>query len=428
VELQRKASSKLARLAASKDRHGELIAMGGVRELISLAFAEDEHVQRRVAMALADLAEVEYNRITIILEGALMPLIENLMRSEVGSVRDDAARCLQQLAVAEKPMIHDLRLPEPLVEQMEVYPHGVFVGGKEGESAMLWSRMVPVQAALEGGPGGKDGEEEEEAGNVRRYKEGGAVYTLLLVGQGRAYTPVSGDLGFRLHFSWVPVSTTGIRGAEQIVVTKAPVTPGQPHVTGVSVRRANPEEASLIGSGTYHGGAEGEAVYVWRRVNPKGRMEVIRDANEIGYYPSTTDLNCRMQFGYIPIRADGVRGNVTWSPLSDLVTKFRPTFVDFGIEGHEMEGVELWADGKFRGWEEGPHRFQWWRANAISNWEYTVINGASEQAYVPIVNDIGSLLKVTCTPLDDLLPYMDIVNPRFYSPRSHASPSTHPAR
>lgn len=74
----------------------------------------------RVAMALAELAQNERHRHTIILEGALLPLIESLLRSPIGMVRDDAARCLQNLAVAERPHVHELRVAEPVIEMMEV--------------------------------------------------------------------------------------------------------------------------------------------------------------------------------------------------------------------------------------------------------------------------------------------------------------------
>ena len=44
---QRRAADKLAKLASSHDAHPQLVSQGGVRELITLAFSHDEHVQRR---------------------------------------------------------------------------------------------------------------------------------------------------------------------------------------------------------------------------------------------------------------------------------------------------------------------------------------------------------------------------------------------
>ena len=141
VQNQRRASDKLAKLASDPEAHSRLVKAGGVRELITLAFSNDEHVQRKTAMALADLAEAEANRIVMILEGGLMPIVGTLLRSETGQVRDDASRCLQQLAIAERAHLHDLRLPEPVIEGVELAPVGLFVGGQEGRSIFGWYRL-----------------------------------------------------------------------------------------------------------------------------------------------------------------------------------------------------------------------------------------------------------------------------------------------
>lgn len=53
-------------------------------------------------------------------------------------VRDDASKCLTQLAIAERAHIHELRVAEPVIEGIEIYPVGLFVGGQEGKSIFSW--------------------------------------------------------------------------------------------------------------------------------------------------------------------------------------------------------------------------------------------------------------------------------------------------
>ena len=65
-----------------------------------------------------------------------------------------------------------------------------------------------------------------------------------------------------------------------------------------------------------------------------------------------------------------------------------------------MEGFELIAEGKFRGWTEGLHRWQWWRKDPLGD-EFLRISGADERGYAPTQVDIGYILKVTCIPVDE---------------------------
>jgi len=89
-------------------------------------------------------------------------------------------------------------------------------------------------------------------------------------------------------------------------MTTAPVIPGIPVATNVTITRA--ENADLIASATYRGGIEGNSVWQWQRIGIDGKPEVIERATGKIYTPVPFDTGYAIRVAYTPVRHDGVSG------------------------------------------------------------------------------------------------------------------------
>ncbi len=59
----------------------------------------------------------------------------------------------------------------------------------------------------------------------------------------------------------------------------------------------------------YFGGEEGNSIIQWYKVSPSGVYQSIEGpTNKRSYQPTASDINCRLEVKYIPVRNDGVQG------------------------------------------------------------------------------------------------------------------------
>jgi len=222
----------------------------------------------------------------------------------------------------------------------------------------------------------------------------------VLVGQERNYTPSAEDVGYRLKFEWIPVTIMGVRGDSLFFESKDQIMPGAPSVEDIIVKRVSKDDAMLIGSGNYVGGEEGECLYTWKRMYKNGRKEVVRGAHETTYNPDRVDIGCKIIFGMIPVRVDGVRGPCFFSEPSDTIAKCPPSFRNLTITGLMMQGKALFADGRFVGGAEGPCEWQWFRQDPGDiQWSVIPDNG-KRRTYNLVRRDIGCRMRVMVKPIN----------------------------
>jgi len=231
------------------------------------------------------------------------------------------------------------------------------------------------------------------------------------VSREKQYIPTSGDVDHRLLFYWLPVSITGVKGASRKVVTLREVFPANPNVKAVRIMRVHPKESLLVGWGEYIGGEEGESVFVWRRVMKGGEKSVIRNECNKTYLPKDADVGNRVEFGYVPVRSDGIRGRVEWSTASEVIVRYPPSFHGFRIDGSPEEGVTIRADGVFRGGREGSHETKWYRQQPEGKRELDPETGEYTWEHIPKLDDTRSyilgrgdldcIVKCICVPVSD---------------------------
>ncbi|KAI7725631.1 hypothetical protein M8C21_000901 [Ambrosia artemisiifolia] len=137
------------------------------------------------------------------------------------------------------------------------------------------------------------------------------------VSPGTTYTPSLEDVGAYLALHWVPTRADGKSGQPVVSICNNPVAPGFPVASKVSVKALSLYNYS--GEGIYFGGYEGSSIFSWFRENMDRTIVPINGANSKIYEVTDADYNCRLMFGYTPVRSDSVVGELTMSEPTDVI-------------------------------------------------------------------------------------------------------------
>ncbi|KAJ8449889.1 hypothetical protein Cgig2_029251 [Carnegiea gigantea] len=196
------------------------------------------------------------------------------------------------------PMGLELTLPA-CCEAEEVIPRKRYFGGQESVGEYIWYRI-------------KDECHAPALIGLSDSCDNGVV-----CGRDLTYTPCLDDVGSFLALYWVPIREDGKRGKPLISVCDNPVAPAHPVVTNVRVKALN--LSTYCGEGQYFGGHEGSSLFNWYRETADGTITVIDGANSRTYEVTDSDYNCRLLFGYTPVRSDSVVGELKLSDPTDVV-------------------------------------------------------------------------------------------------------------
>ncbi|KAH9610756.1 hypothetical protein KSS87_003287, partial [Heliosperma pusillum] len=252
------------------------------------------------------------------------------------------------------PVGLELTLPS-CCEAEEVIPFKRYFGGKESEGEFIWYRT-----------------KDKLEGNVLSSLSDGCA-NISICGRDLAYTPCLDDVGGYLALQWVPIREDGKLGKPLNTICSDPVTPGKfdwsvqrvaewlvsdvakedqcwavdrdwtgaekrggdrccvsklpiltwktltahPAVTEVHVRDL--DISTYSGEGQYFGGHEGSSLFSWYRESNEGTLTLINGANSQTYEVVDPDYNCRLLFGYTPVRSDSVVGDLQLSDPTDVI-------------------------------------------------------------------------------------------------------------
>ncbi|KAI3741535.1 hypothetical protein L1987_59209 [Smallanthus sonchifolius] len=290
--------------------------------------------------------------------------------------------------VPADPIGVELVIPD-CCEDKIVIPLKTYFGGQEGDGRYIWYRClskIDASALMD------ISDSCEDVTTCRK--------TL-------TYTPSLEDVGAYLALYWVPTRADGKSGQPVVSICNNPVTPGFPVVSEVSVKALSLYRYS--GEGKYFGGYEGSSIFSWFRETMEGATVPIDGANSKIYEVTDADYNCRLLFGYTPVRSDSVVGELKLSEPTDVILPELPRIEMLALTGKVVEGEVLTAievipksDAQQNVWQKYKKhvRYQWYISSEMGNKHFEPIQSQCSCSYKLQFNDIGCRFKCECIVID----------------------------
>ncbi|ESQ52069.1 hypothetical protein EUTSA_v10016130mg [Eutrema salsugineum] len=341
------------------------VKRNGVKELLS----NDEFLD----LSLEDVGES--------IELIYTPVREDGIEGSPRSIRSDS------IAPAN-PMGLELLVPD-CFEKQEVVPHKTYFGGHEGVGEYIWYRTkekLHGSALTEISYAG-----EEVIACCRTLK----------------YTPSLEDVGAYLVLYWIPTRVDGRSGKPVVSITNSPVAPAYPEVFNVRVKKLFSDAYS--GEGEYFGGHEGASLFSWYRDND-GTIDLIDGANSKTYEVTESDYNCRILFGYTPVRSDSVVGELKMSEPTEIILPEVPrvdmlAFTGKAVQGDVLTAVQVIPKTEIQQlvWSKYKRAIQYQWFHSLESGDEIVYEALSSEiscSYKVRFEDIGRCLKCECVVHD----------------------------
>uniref|UniRef100_A0A5B7C371 187-kDa microtubule-associated protein AIR9 n=1 Tax=Davidia involucrata TaxID=16924 RepID=A0A5B7C371_DAVIN len=275
-------------------------------------------------------------------------------------------------------------------EDKVVVPQKTYFGGQEGVGQYIWYRTknkLHGSALMDISNAGQD---------------------VLICGQTLTYTPSLEDVGAYLALYWVPNRSDGKCGEPLVSICNSPVTPALPVVSSLRVKELS--SSTYSGEGEYFGGHEGSSLFSWYRETSEGTINLINGANSRTYEVTDSDYNCRLLFGYTPVRSDSVVGELRLSEPTDLIFPELPKIEMVALTGKAVEGDVLTAVEVIPKNETQQHvwrkykkdvRYQWFCSSETGNGEsFEPLPSQRSCSYKVRLEDIGRCLRCECIVTD----------------------------
>ncbi|KAH0932660.1 hypothetical protein HID58_009777 [Brassica napus] len=355
------------------------VKRNGVKELLS----NDEFLD----LSLEDVGES--------IEIIYTPVREDGIEGSPRSIRSDS------IAPAN-PMGLELLIPD-CYENQEVVPHKTYFGGHEGDGEYIWYRT------------------KEKLHGSALTEISYAGEEVIACSRTLKYTPSLEDVGAYLVLYWIPTRVDGRSGKPVVSITNSPVTPGadivtafhylasysDPEVFNVRVEKLFSDAYS--GVGEYFGGHEGESLFSWYR-DTDGTIDVIAGANSKTYEVTESDYNCRILFGYTPVRSDSAVGKQKMSEPTEIILPEVPRVEMLAFSGKAVQGDVLTAVQVIPKTEiqqlvwskyKGAIEYQWFRSlESGDEMSYEALSSEISCSYKVRFEDIGKCLKCECVVHD----------------------------
>ncbi|KAM7505783.1 hypothetical protein LguiB_004687 [Lonicera macranthoides] len=283
----------------------------------------------------------------------------------------------------------ELVIPDCCEDKL-VVPRKLYFGGQEGEGDYIWYR---TRNKL-------NGPELVDISN--------ACEDVDICGKTLTYTPSLEDVGAYLALYWLPNRADGKSGKPLVSICNSPVSPALPIVSNVHVKEVTTSIYS--GEGEYFGGYEGSSLFSWYRETIDGTTILIDGANTRVYEVTDADYNCRLLFGYTPVRSDSVVGELKLSEPTDLILPELPRIEMLALTGKAVEGDVLTALEVIPKSEPQQHvwgkykkdvRYQWFCSSETGDDKsFEQLPSQRSCSYKVRFEDIGRCLKCECIVTD----------------------------
>ncbi|XP_038987888.1 187-kDa microtubule-associated protein AIR9 isoform X2 [Phoenix dactylifera] len=329
----------------------------------------------------------EYLDLTLDDVGYCIELIYTPIRMD-GS-RGSPKSIISDVIVPADPRGIELILPSSCQDK-EVVPLKSYYGGKEGNGKYIWYRT-------------KEKLQESELVNLATASD-----DILVVGETLTYTPSLEDVGFYLSLYWEPTRADGKLGDPLVAPSNHPVMAALPFVSEVCIKELS--SGVYAGEGKYYGGYEGSSLYSWYRETNEGTIVLLSGANSATYEVTDSDYNCRLLFGYTPVRSDAVVGELRLSEPSDIILPEVPKIEMLSLKGKEVEGeiltaVEVIPKSVIQQhiWDKYKKeiKYEWFCSVGMGDYQsFEPLPSHRSCSYKVRLEDIGRCMKCECTITD----------------------------
>ncbi|WVZ61871.1 hypothetical protein U9M48_011679 [Paspalum notatum var. saurae] len=279
---------------------------------------------------------------------------------------------ISDIILPGEPKGVNLILPE-CFEDNEISPIKTYFGGKEGNGKYTWFRNKEKLDNLEFDPVAESSD---------------------IIADTLKYKPSLDDVGSYLILYWVPTRSDGKIGEPLMAITGNPVMAAFPSVSDVRLEQKS--SGVYCGVGIYYGGHEGSSLYRWHRESSDGTMLHIDGADSVTYEVTDPDYNCRLLFGYIPVRSDGIAELLRIKTLifkGNQVERETLTAVE-QIPSSEIQ-QHLWSNYKKE------IKYQWFVSSGSGeDTSFEPLATQCSRSYKVRFEDIGRCLKCECFVTD----------------------------
>lgn len=325
----------------------------------------------------------EFLSLTLEDVGRCIELIYTPIRND--GVKGSSRSVVSDAIVAADPIGFELIIPD-CCEDKEIIPEKKYFGGQEGAGLYTWYR---TWNKLQG---------------CALMEISNSCNDVFVCGKSLTYTPSLEDVGAYLALHWLPSRSDGKFGKPVVSICNSPVTPASPVVLNVSVKELS--FGVYFGVGTYSGGHEGPSIFSWYRQTNEGSIVLIDGVTTRTYNVTDSDYNCRLLFGYTPVRSDCVAGELQLSEPTDIILPEilmveMLAFTGMAIEGNVLTAVEVIpkSDTQKHVWGKYKRsvRYQWFCSTETGD-ERSFQPLLSQQScsYKARLEDIGHCLRCEC--------------------------------
>ncbi|CAN8287520.1 unnamed protein product [Cochlearia groenlandica] len=350
---------------------------GGVKGNCSLEWFRVKRNDVKELLSNDEFLDLSLEDVGEIIELIYTPVREDGREGIPRSIRSDSI-------ASANPMGLELSVPD-CCEKQEVAPRKTYFGGHEGVGEFIWYRSkdkLHGSALTEISYAG-----EEVIACCKTLK----------------YTPSLEDVGTYLVLYWIPTRLDGRSGKPVVSITNSPVAPADPEVYNVRVKKLFSDAYS--GEGEYFGGHEGASLFSWYRDND-GTIDLIAGANSKTYEVTESDYNCRLLFGYTPVRSDSAVGELRMSEPTDIILPEVPrvdmlAFTGKAVQGDVLTAVQVIPKTEIQQlvWSKykGSIDYQWFHSlESGSEISYEALSSETSCSYKVKFEDIGRCLKCEC--------------------------------
>ncbi|ONI11137.1 hypothetical protein PRUPE_4G089200 [Prunus persica] len=319
--------------------------------------------------------------------GTCIELVYTPMRKD--GMRGNPKKIQSDVVAPADPVGLELEIPD-CCEDDNLVPRKTYFGGEEGVGEYIWYR---TKNKLHGSA---------------LLDISNACEDVVICGKTLTYTPVLEDVGAYLALYWLPTRSDGKCGKALVAICNFPVAPALPVVSNVRVK-----ELSLgvyAGEGEYFGGYEGSSLFSWYRETNEGTIVLISGANSNTYEVTDADYNCRLLFGYTPVRSDSVVGELRLSETTDIILPELPRLEMLALTGKAIEGdiltvVEVIPESENQQlvWNKYKKdvRYQWYFSSKVGDEKtFELLPAQHSCSYKMRLEDVGRCLKCECIVTD----------------------------
>ncbi|XP_028090834.1 187-kDa microtubule-associated protein AIR9 [Camellia sinensis] len=328
----------------------------------------------------------EFFDLTIEDVGRCVELVYTPVRKD--GVKGTANSVMSSVVAPADPMGLELVIPDCCEDKM-VVPQKKYFGGQEGDGEYVWYRTKNILH----GPALMD------ISNA---------CDVFICGKTLTYTPSLEDIGAYLALYWLPTRADGKCGKPLVSICNSSVTPALPVVSNVHVKELS--SGTYFGEGEYFGGYEGPSLFSWYRETNEGTIILINGANSRTYQVTDSDYNCRLLFGYMPVRSDSVVGERRLSEPTDIILPELLKIEMLALTGKAVEGdvltaVEVIPKSEIQQHVWGKYkndvRYQWFCSSETGNdVSLEPLSSQRSCSYKVRLEDIGRCLRCECIVTD----------------------------